>query len=302
MKSMEHIINKFEAYLVTEKCCTINTYQAYIQDLRQFSTFVSSHNKTLSMVDLPTIKLFLMHLKKNALKARTIARKISSLKVFFTWAHHALQWKNYTEDLILPKIEKKLPNFLSPDEIQELLQAAHSDNSDVGKRNCVMLYLLYASGIRITELTTLLTSSIDLDAGHVTIQGKGGKGRMVPLPQAVVAMLQDYLNTSYKKFVEKHTATEYLFPIFYAGAMKPISRQAFWAVLKDLCKKTTLQRNVSPHVLRHSLATHLLKNGANLRSLQLLLGHENLSTVEIYTHVELSYLRTIYDKKHPRSQ
>ena len=117
----------------------------------------------------------------------------------------------------------------------------------------------------------------------------------------MIELLQEYLATIHKSFVTQHQETDYLFPTLYAGKIKPLSRQACWMILKELCKKTSINRPISPHVLRHSLATHLLKNGAHLRSLQLLLGHENLSTVEIYTHIELSHLRTVYDKKHPRS-
>lgn len=298
---MESLLNKFEAYLLTEKCCSINTFHAYMKDIRQFSLFLARNNKDLSATDLPSLKSFLHELKKNGIGARTIARKISSLKIFFKWTNFHLKWHDYTDNLVTPKIEKKLPNYLSQEEVQELLQAAQNDNSDSGKRNLVMLYLLYVAGVRITELTTLLTSSINFDTGCLTVFGKGGKERVVPLPHTMLAMLKEYLETLHKKFIEAHSKTDYLFPIIYAGKVRPISRQAFWAILKEICKKTTIKRVVSPHVLRHSLATHLLKNGAHLRSLQLLLGHENLSTVEIYTHVELSYLRTIYDKKHPRS-
>jgi integrase/recombinase XerD len=298
---MESVLNKFEAFLLTERRCALNTFHAYMQDLRQFIAFLTTQNKKLSETEVVLLKGYLSALKKTEHSARSVARKISSLKVFFKWAHAALEWPDYTHNLVFPKIEKKLPNYLTQEEIQELLKVAYEDVSDFGKRNLVMLYLLYTAGLRITELTTLQISSIDFDTGCLTVQGKGGKGRIVPLPQIMVALLKDYLSTFHKKFIETHGKADFLFPIIYAGKIRPISRQAFWGILKELCKKTTIQRPVSPHVLRHSLATHLLKNGAHLRSLQLLLGHENLSTVQIYTHVELSYLRSIYDKKHPRS-
>ena len=298
---MESVLNKFEAYLLTEKCVARNTFHAYMKDIRQFALFVRSTNTLLKDTNLIILKSYLKKLRHDTMSASSVARKISSLKVFFKWAHQQLGWLDFTHNLIFPKIEQKLPNYLSPEEIQELLQAALLDSSDTGKRNLVMLYLLYSTGVRITELTTLTTSNVDFDSGCLTVMGKGGKERIVPLQQMVMQLVRDYLSTVHKKFIYLHQTTDYLFPIIYAGTIRPISRQAFWGILKQLCKKTSIKRPVSPHVLRHSLATHLLKNGAHLRSLQLLLGHENLSTVQIYTHVELSYLRTIYDKKHPRS-
>ena len=133
------------------------------------------------------------------------------------------------------------------------------------------------------------------------MQGKGGKERLIPLPESMVVMLQEYRQGVHKKFIEQYGPTNYLFPVCYAGTIKPISRQSCWVILKDMCAKTSIAKEIWPHQLRHSLATHLLKNGADLRSLQLLLGHENIATVEIYTHLDTRHLRKIYDKKHPRS-
>ncbi len=298
---MESILNKFEAYLLTERRIALNTFHAYMNDIRQFATFIHNQNSSLSDTTLDHLKLFLSQLKKEHLSAQSMSRKISSLKSFFAWAHATLQWNNYTVDLTFPKLGKKLPNYLSEAEIKELFLIADKDTSEMAQRNKVMLYLLYVSGLRITELTSLSVSSIHFDSGHLEVMGKGGKGRIVPLPQSMMTMLNGYLATTHKNFINTHQKTDYLFPTLYSGVIKPISRQAFWAILKELCKKTTIKRSISPHTLRHSLATHLLKNGANLRSLQLLLGHENIATVQIYTHVEVSYLRKVYDKKHPRS-
>lgn len=298
---MEEILNKFEAYLLTERCLALNTFSAYKSDIRQFVGFLKQQNVILHNANLTNLKAFLLFLKKENITAHSMSRKISSLKSFFAWAHDTLTWENHAKDLTFPKLEKKLPHYLSEQEVQELFAVADSDASDMAKRNKVMLYLLYVSGLRITEMTSLICSAIRFDTGCLEVLGKGGKSRIVPLPSTMMTMLRDYLDTVHKKFMENHETTEYLFPTVYAGALKPISRQSFWAILKELCKKTSIKRAISPHSLRHSLATHLLKNGANLRSLQLLLGHENIATVQIYTHVEVSYLRKIYDKKHPRS-
>jgi integrase/recombinase XerD len=156
--------------------------------------------------------------------------------------------------------------------------------------------------MRISELTHLNISDIRFDIGILSINGKGGKERMVPVPQAMLDMLRDYLNAMRVRMKAKDDATpDYVFPVCYGNKIKPISRQSCWIILQNLCKKAGIKRHISPHILRHSLATHLLKNGADVRSIQIILGHENLATMQIYTHVETGHLRKVYDKKHPRS-
>lgn len=298
---MDTILSRYQAYLLTERCVSRNTFHAYMNDMRQLELFLHQQECTLQTATLEQLKLFLAMLKKQNISAQSMSRKISSLKNFFSWTHTTLQWPNYAQDLIFPKLEKKLPNFLTENEVQELLHVAETETSESGIRNKVMVYLLYTSGLRITELVSLTVTMVRFDTGTLEIHGKGGKGRVIPLPASIMSMIREYLESVHKKFVAHHGQTDYLFPTLYANTIKPITRQAFWQILKDLCKKTTIQKPISPHTLRHSLATHLLKNGAHLRSLQMLLGHENISTVQIYTHVEVSYLRHVYDKKHPRS-
>jgi integrase/recombinase XerD len=167
-----------------------------------------------------------------------------------------------------------------------------------------MLILLYSTGVRITELIELEVGDCDFQQRCIKVTGKGSKERLVPVPEGVLAILEDYLQETYPKLLIKNKiklATSYLFPTYYDGVLKPMTRQSFWMYLKKLAQTASITKNFSPHTLRHSLATHLLKNGVNLRSLQMLLGHEQLSTVQIYTHVDTSHLRKIYDKKHPRS-
>lgn len=298
---MDKILSRYQAYLLTERCVARNTFQAYMNDMRQLDLFLNQAQCTLQTATHDMLTSFLAMLKKQKISAHSMSRKISAIKNFFSWAHTTLQWPDHAQDLTFPKLEKKLPNFLTEHEIQELLQTTDNDTSDVGIRNKVMLYLLYVTGLRITELVSLTVANIHFDTGTLEVHGKGGKGRVIPLPAPMQNMVRSYLESVHKKFVEAHGQTDYLFPTVYASVIKPITRQSFWQVLKDLCKKTTIQKTISPHTLRHSLATHLLKNGAHLRSLQMLLGHENISTVQIYTHVEVSHLRHVYDKKHPRS-
>ncbi|OQA35972.1 MAG: Tyrosine recombinase XerD [Candidatus Dependentiae bacterium ADurb.Bin331] len=300
---MEKVLTQFEAYLLTEKRVAKNTFVAYQGDLAQFAQYVHKNNRTLEQITADDIKQFLYYLKEQHVGARSMARKISALKLFMRWARERLGWKTETIKIHTPKLEKKLPTFLKPTEIEQLLHAADRDKTIAGKRNTMMLYLLYATGMRISELTHLELSDVQFDTGFISVRGKGGKGRMVPIPHKVLTMLRDYLDTVRSQLIDAAFLEKapYVFPVQYASQIKPISRQSFWMALKELCAQAGIKKNISPHMLRHSLATHLLQQGAHLRSLQLLLGHENLSTVEIYTHLETSYVRKVYDKKHPRA-
>lgn len=297
---MKEQIEQFFTYLLTEKRVSNNTFSAYRTDILQFAHFLEKKQITLLACSLKDLKEFLYLLKNVNISATSMARKISSLKQFYTFANQRWNVDNHGQQLTFPKIEKKLPHYLSEQEVEKLLEGSQQDTSPIGVRNKVMLYLLYVTGLRITELTQLLTSSILWDSGFLQVEGKGGKQRMVPLPEAMRIQLKEYLE-NFHPTLSHSRKTDYLFPILYAGTIRPITRQAFWGILKQLCAKSGLPKSISPHQLRHSLATHLLKRGADLRSLQMLLGHENLATVQIYTHVETSHLRKIYDKKHPRS-
>jgi len=302
---MGKILNKFEAYLLTEKRVSENTFDAYKRDIHQLVLFLKGEHKvTLKKATREHVKSFLHHLKKNGQSARTMSRKISAIKVLYSYFSKYLGWKNIADDLTFPKLEKKLPKYLSEKEIEKLFVVAKDDKSDVGTRNRVMLYLLYVSGMRISEMVNLRVSQIQFDTGFITISGKGGKGRAIPIPQSVMELLKNYINDTLSAFItkgRKKIKNDFLFPVMYGGKIKPISRQAFWTILKNVWAKTGSKKTISPHQLRHSLATHMLKKGVDLRSLQMLLGHENLSTVQIYTHLEISYLRDVYDKKHPRA-
>lgn len=303
MKNHDYI-TKFEAYLLTEKRVAKNTFDAYKRDLGQFFHYLISQHLDLEIVELNHLKEFLKYLHIQGISARSAARKISCLKSFYTYLCEHFNFNNYAHDLTLPRIEKKLPHYLKEEEIKLLFETAKKDTSIAGIRNAIMLQLLYVTGLRISELVHLVVSSIDFSTGFLMVSGKGGKDRMVPLPQHMLALLSDYLESTYPQLLIKKDSTytsDYLFPTFYGGKIKSMSRQLFWMYLKDLAIQAGIQKELSPHQLRHSLATHLLKKGANLRSLQILLGHEQLGTVQIYTHVETEHLRKIYDKKHPRS-
>ena len=294
----------FETYLLAEKRVAQNTFLAYQKDIEQFIQFLQEEKVGLADVSKETFKKYLKVLKQQGLTARSVSRKISALKLLYSFLEERFQITNNAQYLASPKIEKTLPIYLTPEEVERLFKVANRDESPRGVRNKVMLSLLYASGVRISELLSLTVDNINFNTGFIQVSGKGNKERSIPLPGNVVSLLRHFLDTTYKEFFPPHKqpVPPYLFVSSVDGSQAtPLSRQSLWGLIKKLIVKAQINKNISPHSLRHSLATHLLKNGADLRSLQLLLGHENLATVQIYTHVETSELRKIYDKKHPRA-
>ncbi len=298
---MEQLFEKYKNYLLTEKRVSSLTFDAYCTDIQQLLDFMKTQNKISITTD--DLKEFLGQLKQNNVASRSMARKISSIKAFFGYLAKYHGIVNCAEPLLFPKLEQRLPRCLSESDIESLLSVAGNDRSAIGLRNRAMVSLLYVSGMRISELVGLKRSDIHFDTGLICVRGKGGKDRMIPLPLSIQELLKDFceIRPAPQAPVAQENHEDYLFTTTYGHVIRPITRQACWILLKKLWQKTGIQKEISPHVLRHSLATHLLKHGADLRSLQMLLGHEQLSTVQLYTHVETSYLRTIYDKKHPRS-
>lgn len=293
----------FDAYLLAEKCVSKNTFSAYQHDIMQLCDYLA-----IEQIEPPIseqhLKDFIYHLSGQGLSGRSMARKISTLKLFFGYLHERHGIDNVARELVFPKLEKRLPHVLSEEDIERLFALAEADASEHGLRNKVMLSLLYVCGLRISELIHLKVSDLHRDTGFISVTGKGGKTRLIPVPQPMLVLLDHYLVTKHKEFIHGQGGerfTDYMFPTFYGKKVKPITRQSFWIILRNLWEQSGVHKPLSPHMLRHSFATHMLKRGADLRSLQLLLGHESIATVQIYTHVETDYLRDMYDKKHPRS-
>lgn len=296
------LTTNFHTYLLTEKRVSKNTFFAYKKDIEQFVLFFNENKISLDSCNKNHLKKYLKFLNDQNLSAKTLSRKISALKSFFKFLNERFDFENKAKNLIFPKIEKNLPTYLTESEIQKLFGIANKDESLKGQRNKIMLYLLYASGMRVSELVALTVDQIHFDTGFVFLTGKGNKERSVPLPVNILNLLRYYLDNIYLKLLPENSGEKkYLFFSVYKNIIKPITRQSFWIILRNILKKADIYKNISPHSLRHSLATHLLKNGADIRSLQILLGHENISTVQIYTHLEKKQVREIYDKKHPRA-
>lgn len=300
-------ITAFEAYLISERRLTYNTVIAYKKDIAQFSTYLASVHKDFNTVQTIDFHAFLQAIYDQRCKSRTIARKVASLKTFFSFLAEKYSIANVAASLATPKCEVTLPRYLSEAEMQNLIATAKAETGSYAQRNCLMLLFLYSTGMRISELLGLRMHDVRLDSRTVLVNGKGNKQRIVPIPEDLLPALTTYMVTLTKAYEEatiifRSTRTsDYLFPSTYTASKKPLSRQAFWQILRKLCARAGIDRDISPHQLRHSLATHLLQRGADLRSLQLLLGHETLSTMHVYTHLDTTNLRDIYNKKHLRS-
>lgn len=302
----KELIEQFHMYLLAERRVAQNTFLAYRRDTEQLLAYLKRSKKKLLSLEKRNLVFFLKSLKTAGLTAKSLARKISTLKLLYGFLAERFGGEDIAKKLITPKLEKKLPSYLTEREISQLFAIAEKDRSEKRLRNYAMLHLLYAGGMRVSELVNLRLNQINFETSFLTITGKGNKDRYIPLPLATLELLQEYLDTDYKETVlglkkKMKPQEQYLFITVAKGTAQPMSRQFFWVILKKLLSKARILKNISPHSLRHSLATHLLKNGADLRSLQMLLGHENLSTVQIYTHVETTELKDEYDKKHPRS-
>lgn len=227
---MHSMVTRFEAYLLTEKRVSQNTFNAYKLDLNQFMLFLAGNHIELENVTGQDLKNYLHHLKEQKLSARSMSRKISSLKSFFAYASHYLGWDNITEELCFPKLDKRLPNYLSEFEIETLFEIAQRDTSATGIRNKVMLYLLYTTGMRITELTTLTVSQVHMDTHRIMVHGKGGKGRVVPLPAPMTQLLQSYIDTTLKNFFstgQKNVQTTVFFRFIMQAVFVPLLAKLF---------------------------------------------------------------------------
>ena len=295
-KEPEDIIRLFIQYLSVEKGLSPNTQQAYFQDLTKLIFFLKKEKISWYAVTEEDLIKFIHHSSKSGLSARSLARIISSLKSFYRFLIlDGFLEINPTTNLSSPKIWLNLPKLLSIDEVERLMNETDLDNKK-GKRDRAMLELLYATGLRVSELIHLRLKDINLEEGFLICRGKGGKERIVPLGRHAEKSIHNYLDTARPLLLKKNT--DLLFVSSWGGAF---TRQGFWKMLKGYAQKAKLDKKISPHVLRHSFATHLLERGADLRSVQLMLGHSQITTTQIYTHVGRRRLREVYNKYHPRA-
>lgn len=292
------LLKEYEFYIKMEKRLSKNTLASYSTDVNQYIKYIDTHNdiEDLSDIKREHITSFVGSMKRKGTSAKTITRKISAIKSFheFIKKEHGVK-VNVATDIESMKVEKKLPVYLSMDEIDRLLETL-SETTPLDLRNKAMLELLYSSGLRITELVDLEISNLHLTMGFIKVRGKGNKERIIPLGEVARDSIRRYIESGRTKLEVNPTNV-----LFLNSRGEKITRVGFWKVLKQLTKAAGIDKEISPHKIRHSFATHLLQNGANLRYVQEMLGHENVSTTQIYTHLDKTKLMDVYEKAHPRS-
>lgn len=297
MKRGLEVLDSFLHYLTVEKGLSRNTIEAYHRDLTRFLLYLKGKGiEDPAKVEKLDIQAFLLALKRDRLSARTIARNLVALRTFFRYLiEEALLRKNPVEELESPRLARKLPEILSPAEVERLLQQPESQTL-LGGRDRAMLEVLYAGGMRVSELVKLTLNQVNLEGGYILLYGKGSKERVVPIGQEALKWVIRYLNTIRPSLL-KGKESPYLF-VNRSG--KPLSRQRFWQTLQVYGRRAGIGKKITPHLLRHSFASHLLEGGADLRSVQVMLGHSDISTTQIYTHVTGERLKKIHQRYHPR--
>ncbi|MFJ7696649.1 site-specific tyrosine recombinase XerD [Lysinibacillus fusiformis] len=300
MNEFQYAVEDYIHFIQVERQLSVNTLASYRRDLESYVNFLQNAEgmADFNRVERTTILRHLEQLRAQGKTSRTIARHISSIRSFHQFL---LREKRAESDptvhLEMPTIEQKLPNILSIEEIEALLMAPNRSKPQ-GIRDLAMLELLYGSGMRISELIALELADIHLTMGFVRVFGKGGKERIIPLGKSALSAISSYLNNARGQLQGKYPKTDAFF-INQRG--KRLTRQGCWKLMKEHALKAGIQHELTPHTLRHSFATHLVENGADLRAVQEMLGHADISTTQIYTHISKTRLSEVYKQFHPRA-
>ena len=297
MKPLDSLVDQYLNYLLVEKGLSLKTIEAYSRDIGSYVTFLEDNQTaTVSGEDTALILKHLIAMRNSGLSARSRARHLVSIRGLYRFL---VQEKILDSDparlIDLPKSGLKLPDVLTVKDITLLLSAPDTDKP-AGLRDAAMLELLYAAGLRVSELIHLKVQNINLTGGYVRVFGKGSRERVVPIGLYAQKRVAHYLEKA-RPVLLKNTTSRFL---FVARAGKPMTRQGFWKLLKRYATRATLKKKITPHSLRHSFASHLLEGGADLRAVQVMLGHVDISTTQIYTHVAREHLKKMHRKYHPR--
>ncbi|MDD5006142.1 MAG: site-specific tyrosine recombinase XerD [Candidatus Omnitrophica bacterium] len=294
---MRDLIDIFLNYLSVERGLSQNTIVSYKRDLLRYDRFLRSISiNDANKIDKEDIRSYLVYQKEKELASGTIARSLVAIRLFHRFLlREKLALKDPTDVIDSPKLWKKIPNALSFAEIERLLTSPDIKDRK-GMRDKAILETLYAAGLRVSELTGLKVEDVNLDAGFIRCLGKGKKERVVPIGKVAIASIRRYLDNSRSKFLKKKIS-KFLF-LNHSGSQ--ISRVYIWKLIKAYAREARIKNPIRPHILRHSFATHLLERGADLRSVQEMLGHSNISTTQIYTHINRDRLKTIHRTFHPR--
>ncbi len=295
--TLDDLMDQYVTYLLVEKGLSQNTLEAYTGDLKKFFDFLDMLRiNDISLVGTSEILKHLISLRNQGVGPRSRGRNLVSIRGFFRFLLQEKVIESDPSKLVeLPKTGLKLPDVLSIEEIETLLNAPDT-NKATGIRNSAMLELLYAAGLRVSELVSVKLQDVNLEAGFVRVMGKGSKERVVPIGMYAKEKIGLYLRSA-RTVLLKNFSSPFL---FVARAGKPMTRQGFWKLLKKYAVSANIQKKITPHSLRHSFASHLLEGGADLRAVQVMLGHVDISTTQIYTHVARNHLKRMHDKYHPR--
>ena len=304
---MKETVNAFLQHLVVERGFSQNTLDAYSNDLNQFRAFVASQldvsdddTEAWRMVDLDLLNAYISELRDNrGYRDSTTARKVAAVRSFFGYlSANELISEDPTENLGSPRVGRSVPKFISEADVQLLLSTAADTGTPEGRRDASILELLYATGVRVSELVALNVQDIDFEEGFIRAWGKGSKERIVYLYPEALANLRGYIGGARAELVSNRKGETAL---YVNNRGERLTRQWVWNILKTAAKKSGVDEKITPHTLRHSFATHLLQNGASLRHVQELLGHSNISTTQVYTHLTDSHVRDEYQRSHPRA-
>ncbi len=302
---MREAVSNFLDYLIVEKGLSQNTRVAYRNDLEQLASFMQEEATRLGSIppwagfNRQAMLSYLLNLKERNYAPTTVARKVASAKSFFKFMEsEGIMKTNPIQDVSSPKVGKSLPKPISVSQVRRLLDQPAKQSKTEAKRDIAILQLLYASGMRVSELVSLNLDDIDTAGGYVRCLGKGRKERLIPIHKQATSAVEEYINEDRPRLV--HDDTEKA--LFLNARGDRLTRQGLWQILKEYAKSAELEADITPHTLRHSFATHMLNGGADLRSVQELLGHANISTTQIYTHLTTEHIRSSYEKSHPRAR
>lgn len=298
MTTKDSIIKKYRNYLLLERSLSANSIEAYMTDLGKLAGFLENEGIKAENVTLDDLQQFIAQLYDIGINARSVARIISGIKSFYNFmVLDGYIETDPTELLETPKIGLKLPTVLSLPEIEDLMSVIDLSTKE-GQRNRAILETLYSCGLRISELTKLKFSDLFFDEGFIKVEGKGSKQRLVPISHTAISEIEKYLYYRKQSDVKKGFEDS----LFLSNRGTTISRIMVFHFIKQYAEMAGIKKTISPHTFRHSFATHLLEGGANIRAIQLMLGHEKITTTEIYTHMEKEYLRQEIIEHHPRNK
>lgn len=295
---MKDLLNNFLEYLAVERGLATNTIDAYKRDLKSYIVYLRTKNITnVEHTNRTTIVSYLLTMQKNGKASSSISRACAAIKSFYQFLfRERIINDDPTTNLDAPKLEHRLPKVLTVEEVERLLCQPDMTNP-LGMRDRSMLELLYATGMRVSELISIAVEDVNLEMGFLRCTGKGSKERIVPVGTIAVKYLEQYITGARKKILNgKESDT-----LFLNRQGNNLTRQGFWKIIKKYSQQAGINKKITPHTLRHSFATHLLENGADLRSVQEMLGHADVSTTQIYTHITRNKIKEVYDKTHPRA-